>query len=266
MKVYISADIEGVCGVSSWNETEIENGEHERAAAEMQKEVLSACQGALDAGATEIWVKDSHDSGRNLWIDGLPKEVRLIRGWEMIADSMVAGIDESFDAAMCIGYHSGGGTDGNPLSHTMTNSGMFWTKLNGHIMTELEYHSYVCAKYGVPMVLVSGDKALCDGAPAIIKGIISVPTKEGVGDATINRSPEVVNDEIRQTVKEALLAKQVKPLPTNEKITLELCFRRHQDAKKAGSFPGAVQNGPFTVLYESSDLAAVLNAFYWMHA
>ena len=79
MKVYISVDIEGITGVTNWDETEIDSPRHARAAEQMKKETLAAVQGAIDAGATEVWIKDAHDSGRNMWADGFPKEVRFIR-------------------------------------------------------------------------------------------------------------------------------------------------------------------------------------------
>ncbi len=65
MKVYISADIEGVTGVTTWDEAELHKPDHGIAQEQMTAEVRAACEGALNAGATEIWVKDAHDSGRN---------------------------------------------------------------------------------------------------------------------------------------------------------------------------------------------------------
>ena len=80
----------------------------------MTAEVLAACRGAIAAGATEIYVKDGHDSARNMLQDDFPDEVTLIRGWTNSPESIVAGIDESFDPAIFIGYHSGAGFNGNP--------------------------------------------------------------------------------------------------------------------------------------------------------
>lgn len=264
MKVFISVDIEGVTGVTSWKETEKGNGEYDRAAVQMKKEALAACQGALDAGADEIWVKDSHDTGRNLWIDEFPEQVRLIRGWMYTPDSMVAGVDGSFDAALCIGYHSAGGTGGNPLSHTMTSDGLFWTKLNGEYMSELMLHTLVCAGYGVPMIFVSGDEELCDTSKEQIPGLLTVPTKKGIGGATINRNPQVVCREIRETVKRALGMDHTL-INTNRDFRLEVCYRQHPDALKASHYPGAKLEDPFTVSFETDCLRDLLTAFYLIH-
>ena len=45
----------------------------------MTLEVKAACEGAIKAGAEEIWVKDAHDSGRNIDHNLLPKNTKLIR-------------------------------------------------------------------------------------------------------------------------------------------------------------------------------------------
>ena len=66
MKVYISVDIEGITGVTSWDETELNHPDHKAAALQMTREMLAACEGAIAAGATEILIKDAHDSARNM--------------------------------------------------------------------------------------------------------------------------------------------------------------------------------------------------------
>ena len=77
MKVYISVDIEGTAGIASWSATNLGDPEHRAAAQEMTLEAVAACQGALDAGATELYVKDAHDSGRNMDSQGSQGHFRL---------------------------------------------------------------------------------------------------------------------------------------------------------------------------------------------
>ena len=121
MNVYISADIEGITGITHWDETEKTNpDDYIQYQDQMTKEVAAACEGALNAGATEILVKDAHDSGRNILADRLPEDVKLIRGWSGHPLCMVQELDESFDAAVFIGYHSRAGSDANPLAHSMS--------------------------------------------------------------------------------------------------------------------------------------------------
>lgn len=70
----------------------------------MTKEVLAACRAAVQCGANEIVVKDAHDSARNMKAGMFPEEVTLIRGWTNTPESMMAGVDSTFDAAVFIGY------------------------------------------------------------------------------------------------------------------------------------------------------------------
>jgi D-amino peptidase len=106
MKVFISADIEGVTGITHWDEADRLKPEYSEFREQMTAEVSAACEGALQAGFTEIWVKDAHASARNLIAAKLPRETRLIRGWSGHPFSMVQELDASFDAMLMIGYHS----------------------------------------------------------------------------------------------------------------------------------------------------------------
>ncbi len=80
MKIYISADIEGVCGSTVWPEAERDKQPYIEFQNQMTAEVKAACEGALAAGAKEIVVKDAHATGRNIIAGELPRAVKLIRG------------------------------------------------------------------------------------------------------------------------------------------------------------------------------------------
>ena len=56
MKVVISADIEGITGTSHWDGTDSKSSDYAEFRDQMTAEVNAACEGALQAGATEIWV------------------------------------------------------------------------------------------------------------------------------------------------------------------------------------------------------------------
>ena len=123
MKVFISCDIEGITTTTRWEQTSTLPEKLHLSApfqAQMTKEVTAACEGAIKAGATEIYVKDAHGAGINVDPHALPDCVKLIRNWSGHPYGMVEGIDSSFDAVMFVGYHSAAGREGNPMSHTMT--------------------------------------------------------------------------------------------------------------------------------------------------
>lgn len=144
MKIFISADIEGVATTTLWPETEKGSEDYRQHAQQMTMEVIAACEAASEAGASEIVVRDAHEDGNNLDIWKLPENVTLIRGWSGHPYSMVYGIDPSFDAAIFIGYHSAASSGGNPLSHTESLNPLS-VKLNGALASEFLLYSYAAA-------------------------------------------------------------------------------------------------------------------------
>ena len=114
MKVYISADMEGVTGVTNWEEVDHNKPAYTQFQKQMSLEVAAACEGAISAGAKEVLVKDAHYSGRNILPSYLPKRAKIIRGWSGHPYSMLQEINSGFDALMFLGYHSRAGSGGNP--------------------------------------------------------------------------------------------------------------------------------------------------------
>jgi D-amino peptidase len=253
MKVYISADIEGITGVTDWCETELKNEEYKWASEQMTRETVAACEGAIAMGAGEIFVKDAHDSARNIDILKLPKCVKISRGWTNTPESMIAGIDETFDAAVFIGYHSPAGLDGSPLAHTMDLTSSFM-KINGQYASEFSIHSYIAAGFGVPVVFLSGDRMLCDLAKDFNPSIETVAVKEGDGGATVSINPDYACELIKEGVKMGLKHLSSCMLKLPEKFEVEIGYKDHKDAKKASYFPGVVQTGPHTVSYTAYDV------------
>lgn len=114
------------------------------------------------------------------------------------------------------------------------------------------------------MVMVSGDEGLCEYSKKQIPGLRTVATKRGVGEATINRNPEMVCADIRETVKAALLEKH-EPLDTKGPFAVDICYRQHFDAKRASYYPCAEMLDAYTVRFKAEKLEEVLTAFYLMH-
>ncbi len=163
MKLYLSADIEGTCGIVNWDETKLECEFSQHYRTQMSKEIAAACDGATQSGVHEILVKDAHDSGRNINPNILPENVKILRGWTKDPLVMMAGIDESFDACIFTGYHSGATCNGNPLSHTMDIDYDYF-KINDEIASEFTINAYIAAYYNVPVAFLSGDEMLCESA------------------------------------------------------------------------------------------------------
>ena len=259
MKVYISVDFEGISGSTSWVSTNLGHFEHAPLAREMTLEAVAACEGALAAGATEIYVKDAHDSGRNMDLSLFPKEAKIISDWTCEPISMLGGLDSSFDAVMYVGYHCPAGLDGSPLSHTM-DPAAHWVKYNGKLASEFLIHAYAASVLGVPSVFLSGDKMLCDHVHSYDPEITTAAVKEGLGSATINLAPVRAQELIREGAKRGLENRDKCHLEVPETITMEICFKDHYKAKRASYYPGVVQTDAYTVSYTTGDMEELLRA------
>lgn len=257
MKIYISADIEGVTGTTVWDETRLGSKDYIQFAEQMTREVVAACEGAIDMGADEIVIRDGHGSARNIDYNKIPKCSKIIRGWMNTPYSMMEGLDGTFDAAMFIGYHSGSGYSGNPLSHTMNGKNNY-VKINGEIESEFVMNSYVAAYFGVPVVFLSGDKELCQVAKKFNKAIRTVGVKEGVGGATINLNPEYACQLIKDGVKEALVNIQNCKIDLPQRFEVEINFKEHFYAKRASYFPGVSHVDSHSVKYMSASIKEMM--------
>ncbi len=264
MKVYVSADIEGITGVTTWDETDHEKAGFEAARRQMTVEVAAACEGAFAAGAKEVLVKDAHHLAINLLPSMLPKSVQLIRGWSEHPLAMLQEIDESFDAVLLIGYHARARAGASPLEHTFTGR-LTEVRVNGQPFSEFAFAAYTAALYDVPTTLVSGDAGICAEAPEIVPGITAVPVKRGAGASTISIHPELACERIRRAAETALAGDRAScriELPKH--ISVEIVFRCNGEAYGASFYPGATLADATTVRYETDDFFEVLRALIFM--
>ncbi len=258
MKVYLSADIEGITDVTNWDEADLPKAEFQASREQMTAEVVAACEGALEAGATEIWVKDAHDTARNLIAARLPQAARLIRGWSGHPFMMAQELDHTFQAVLLVGYHSRAASATSPLAHTLTGAFTLVT-INGQPASEFLIQAYLGAYLKVPVVFIAGDKGVCDEAVEYNPHIEAVAVKEGIGDSTLNLHPELARAKIRAGVLKALKgdpAQCLSPLPGH--FTLEIQYRNAAKAYHDGFFPGAWQKDAVTVQFEADDYYEVL--------
>jgi D-amino peptidase len=264
MKVYISADIEGTTGITNWEEAEKPHATYQEFRERMTDEVVAACEGAIEAGAKEILIKDAHDSGRNIISGRLPDCAKLIRGWSGHPFSMVQELDESFDALLFVGYHSKAGSDDNPLAHTLRLR-VAHLAFNGEIASEFQIYSYAAALVKVPGVFLSGDAGICADAQKINPGIVTVPVSRGIGPSTLSIAPSLAVKEIREGVARALKGNRAACRLTLPKhFVLEIKYTTPIDAYRASWYPGARLSAPRTVQFESDDYFEVLRAIKFM--
>ncbi|MDY7011360.1 MAG: M55 family metallopeptidase [Planctomycetota bacterium] len=250
--------IEGVTGTTHWDETSKEKPDYREFQEQMTDEVAAACEGALNAGAVEILVKDAHDTARNIIASKLPEQARLIRGWSDHPLFMVEHLDETFDAVVMIGYHCPGGLDANPLAHTM--SGQIESiRINGAPASEFLIHAYAAGMLGVPVVFVSGDDGLCRHVNSFNEAIQTVAVKQGIGGSTISIHPKVAIRQIKTGVESALKADRASyKIQLPKQFHVEVSFKKHEKAYKASHYPGVSLSSAHTVSFENHDYFEVL--------
>ena len=259
MKVYISADIEGITGTSHWDEADKKSSDFGEFQEQMTAEVMAACEGALQAGATEIWVKDAHDTARNIIASKLPQEVRLIRGWSGHPFSMVQELDETFDAMLMVGYHSPAGSDANPLAHTISSGSVSHIKMNDHYASEFLLNAYAAALVNVPVVFVSGDAGLCMEAESLIPNITTVAVMKGMGNSTVSIHPHLALEKIRDGVQMAIDGDvSICQIELPKRFSVEIKYKDHAKAYRSSFYPGASLKEPHTILFTSDDYFEVL--------
>ena len=262
-KIFLSADIEGTCGVAHWDETEFGKQGYDHFAKQMSREVSAACKGALEGGAEEIFVKDAHDFARNIDPAMLPEEVSIFRGWGSDPYSMMSGVDETFDGVFFTGYHSAASWEGNPLSHTM-NTQLQQIRINGEVCSELMLNSLTASMFGVPVLMVCGDKMLCEWFHSVCPATITVPVSYGVGHGSVSIHPDKAVKLIREKAEEAMkLDKAACMFPLPDSFHVEVDYRDHFKAKSASFYPGAAQMSSRTVAFESDDWMDVLTFFHF---
>ncbi len=265
MRIFISADMEGVAGITAEEQTNpVGQPEYAYSCRLMTGEVRAACEGAKDGGATAILVNDSHWSMRNLIHEELPPDVRLIRGSPKPL-SMNQGLEAGFDAAAFVGYHAPGGTKDGVLDHTYTGDTLYEVRINGEACSEARINAAVAGCYGVPVIFISGDQNACADARAFLPWVEAVEVKQAIGRyAAASLSPVESQAAIRAGVARALReskARGARPFSFKAPITLELTFTFTSKADVAAFLPGSERVSARTVRFIHDDFLTVFKAF-----
>jgi D-amino peptidase len=231
----------------------------------MTKEAAGAARGALSAGACAVRIKDAHDSARNIIPSELPRDERVSvhRGWSGSPFSMVAGLEEGFDALAFTGYHSPSHDSGNPLSHTMSTS-VYELRLNGERASEFTIHSYIAAMLSIPVIFLSGDEALCEKARGFVPGIQTVSASRGVGNSSTSMHPDEAVSRIESTMSKAVASGGKDCLISlPESFSASVKYVHHWQAFRSSFYPGASLADERTVAFETRDYMEMLRFFHF---
>jgi D-amino peptidase len=271
VKVLISADMEGTCGVVSWvqvmppevGEQPSSQTEYDRARLRMTREVNAAIEGALEAGADEVIVNDSHDGMRNLIPEELHPSIRYVSGSDKEL-GMTQGVQlDGIGALFYTGYHAKAGTPNAPLAHTWTG----WindVRIDGLSTGEFGINAAVAGHFGVPVTFVSGDLRAVEQVQSLLGDqVVGVAVKEGLSTfSALNLHPSKAQQLIKEGAKQAVAnAKTAKPWVLPDGCTIEIEFEHQSRADQASYVPGVKRSGERCIVYNPADGVDFIRTF-----
>lgn len=258
LKVYISADMEGIAGVVSGDQLGPTGFEYGRAREFMTGEVLAAIAGAREAGATEIVVSDSHGNGESLLIDQFPDDVRIVRSWPRPL-MMMEGIDSTFAAAIFIGYHASTTSPAGVRAHTISSANLASVSLNGVAVPEAGINAAIAGRFGVPVVLISGDDVAVEETRRLLGDVEGAVVKRAISfHSASTMTPKAAQQLIRERVKAALARRgELKPYIVRAPVTLDVTFKNYRPAEVLAYLPIVQRTSAHSIRFTGRDIVEV---------
>jgi D-amino peptidase len=256
VKVFISVDMEGITGLTDPEDVLPHGADYSRGRVFMTGDANAAILGAFDAGADEVLVNDSHWIMRNLLLEQLDPRARVIKGFHKPM-CMVQGLDESFAAAVFVGYHSCAGTEGGVLNHTLLGKEVHNLLLNGEPIGETRLNSLLAGHFGVPVAFVAGDEAVCREAKGVLgDDLPTFAVKDGIDMFTAScLHPVVTAKGIREGVAAAVRSVSARtPYRMDGEVTFGFEFNTTTIAETCGYIPGIRKPTPRTTEFSTSEM------------
>ena len=252
-KVFISADMEGISGISGSDQLSATGAEYNRSRKMMADDVNAAIRGAKAGGASTIVVNDSHGSMRNLRLEDLEAGVRLI-SHSFKKSGMMEGLDDSYDAVIFIGYHAKAGHPTGLFAHT--GSGVVRdVRVNGQSLGEGGLNTTVAAWYGVPVVLITGDDVAVKQVAEVATSAKTVAVKRAINPRAVELRPFAdVHREIESAAKDGVAAARKFPPRRVPSYRVEIQFENTAIPEVAESLPGMQRPSTDTIAFTADTM------------
>jgi D-amino peptidase len=269
VRVHIISDMEGVAGIVKWQQTSGGEKLYDEGRVLYTEEINAAVRGAKAAGATEIVVMDCHGAGGAYDFNSLLPE-RLDPDCEFVVQrewtEYTGFLESGCDAALFVGMHALAGTADGVLSHTV--SGQAWQSLrfNGTVVGETGINAALCGHWGVPVVLVTGDRAVCVEARELLgDGLTTVEVKEGLGRFSARmKTPAKARELIEAGAKQALSdLSAVAPYDPGRPCEIEIEFFTSDRMQEYVNRKGAEVTGPSSLVVRGDDWWAAWSSFFF---
>lgn len=258
LKIYISADMEGIAGVVTGEQLGPQGFEYARFREFMTQEVNAAIEGALSGGATQIVVSDSHGNGQNLLIEKLPSNVWIVRSWPRPL-GMMQGIDETFAGAIFIGYHTGTTNLQGVRAHTLSSARLTDVRLKGVSVSEAGINAAIAGHFNVPVIMVSGDDAVVKETTALLGNIEGAIVKYASGfHSARTMTPQAASVVIREKAQRAVQRlREFKPYKLNAPIELNVTFKNYRPSEVLSYLSIVERTDAHTIKFVGKDIIEV---------
>ncbi len=232
MRVYLSVDMEGISGVTRWQDVITSGQDYQRARAWMTADVNAAVSGARAAGATEFVVEENHGVEMlcNLLLDEIDPEVDVVRGSPRGGATTMAALDDSFDAVFLVGHHAKARDYPGIGAHTISYGDYADVRLNGRTVGEPEMFIVAAAQHGVPCALIAGDDVVCDEVAKLVPGVRTAVVKRALSHTGASiipprRAQRIIFDEARAAV-ESVRNRTIAPVEFDANFHFEVELRQ----------------------------------------
>lgn len=261
MRIYISADLEGVCGVVHRDQTFQDGKDFEKVRKWMTAEVNAAIEGAFAGGARGVLVNDSHGDMRNILPDELHRRAELISG-SLKPLSMMAGIGRECGAVFFVGYHAAMGSKAAILDHSFYGRVVYEVAVNGRVLGEVGVNAMIAGAYRVPVTLVAGDSEVVKQSRALLGPIEGVAVKQALTRyAARSMHPSEAQRRIREAATRAVgLAKRIKPFRPKPPLRLRVRFINSGMADGAAMMPSTRRVDGVSTEFKSNSPIDVFHA------
>ncbi|RJL25112.1 M55 family metallopeptidase [Bailinhaonella thermotolerans] len=262
MKVYLSVDMEGVTGLTDPEEMHAGGRGYERGCELMTADANAVIEAAFLRGAEAVVVNDAHSSTKNLRVDLIDPRCTLIRG-PYKPMRMGQGLDASFDAACFVGYHACAGTPNGVLNHTWMGKEIQNVWINGEISGETRLVAGYAGSLGVPVVLVTGDEAVCEEARALLGDVETVAVKKGIDKFSAELVPPARAQEMigEATLRALDRRADFRPYTIEAPYTLAVEWNSTAIAASCANIPGVRLAGPRHTEFTTEDYGDIMALF-----
>lgn len=268
MRVLIMTDMEGVSGIVVWEQVNGGEAMFEEGRLLYTEEINAAVRGAKAAGADEIVVVDCHGAGKGWTFNSLIPE-RLDPSCEWVANHEWGRYTEMWergcDACLLIGMHARSGTPDGVLCHTISSVRYRNLWFNDDLVGETGVNAALNGHYGVPVLLVTGDEAVCREAKEILgAGLHTLAVKKGLSSSSARQIPpsrarEMIESAATEALKDLRATRPYVPArPTTIRIELN-------HVKELASFKGRSGvniTGPLTAESRAADWMTAWDQFW----